>query len=112
MGGGIAPGVEMRYHAMHHFTAKLPYLNKQRLENFIGYNTETCIHVGASLGAAYEVQGFINQYFNKFGHIKVIITGGDALYFAAHLKSKIFVEPDLVLIGLNKILEYNANLLE
>lgn len=112
LGGGIAPGINMRYRAMHHFTAKLPYLNKQRLENFIGYNTETCIHIGATLGATHEMQGFINQYFNKFGHIKVIITGGDAQYFAAYLKSEIFVIPDLVLIGLNKILDYNANLLE
>jgi len=35
------------------------------------------------------------------------LTGGAAQYFGEILESKIFVDPNLVLKGLNEILEYN-----
>jgi type III pantothenate kinase len=110
LGGSISPGLEMRYKAMHQFTASLPLLNKQRLNTFVGYNTETAMHTGVEAGLAFEIQGFINKYIHKFGQIKVIMAGGDAEYLASMLKNSIFVSPDLVLIGLYKILTYNANL--
>lgn len=112
LGGSISPGINMRYRAMHEFTAALPLLNKQRLNTFVGYNTVTSMQTGVGLGLAFEIQGFIKKYFNNFGQIKVIMTGGDAEYLASQIKNKIFVTPDLVLIGLNKILTYNAILLE
>jgi type III pantothenate kinase len=37
----------------------------------------------------------------------VLLTGGDAPYFAAHLKSKIFADPELIFKGLYAIIEYN-----
>lgn len=112
LGGSISPGIEMRYKAMHEFTASLPLLNKQRLNTFVGYNTVTAMRTGVEAGLTFEVQGFINKYIHKFGQIKVIMTGGDAEYLASKLKNSIFVSPNLVLIGLNKILTYNANLQE
>lgn len=110
IGGSISLGIEMRYKAMHKFTASLPLLNKQRLNTFVGYNTVTAMHTGVEAGLAFEIQGFINKYIHKYGQIKVIMTGGDAEYLASKLKNSIFVSPNLVLIGLNKILTYNANL--
>lgn len=112
LGGGISPGMMMRFRAMHHFTAKLPLLDKQRLEGIVGYNTETSMQVGGQLGTLLEIEGFIRKYKEKFGQVTTLITGGDAEYFATQLESKIFAHPNLVLIGLNKILEYNAKLLE
>lgn len=112
LGGSISPGLTMRYRAMHEFTAALPLLNKQRLNTFVGYNTVTAMQTGVNFGLSFEIQGFINKYIHKFGQIKVIMTGGDAAYLASQMKNKIFVNPDLVLIGLYKILTYNANLLE
>lgn len=112
LGGSISPGLTMRYRAMHEFTAALPLLNKQRLNTFVGYNTVTAMQTGVDFGLSFEIQGFINKYIHKFGQIKVIMTGGDAEYLASQMKNKIFVLPDLVLIGLYKILTYNANLLE
>ena len=47
----------------------------------------------------------VNQ---EFGKINVLLTGGDAEFLANHLKTKIFVNPNLVLYGLNKILTYNV----
>ena len=44
----------------------------------------------------------------KFSNYKVIITGGDADFFAKKLKNPIFVNLNIVLSGLNRILEHNA----
>jgi len=107
MGGTITPGIKLRYKAMHHFTSKLPLVKRQRLDGFIGYSTETCMRVGAQMGAILEMEGFIRQYKEEFGEINVIITGGDANYFVTELKSEIFARPNLVLTGLNEILVYN-----
>ena len=43
----------------------------------------------------------------KYPDLKTILTGGDAEFLADKLKSPIFVELNLVLIGLNNILEFN-----
>ena len=40
-----------------------------------------------------------------------ILTGGSANFFAKYLKTKIFVDQNIVLKGLNQTLIYNASLL-
>ncbi|MEM7102015.1 MAG: type III pantothenate kinase [Bacteroidota bacterium] len=109
LGGAISPGIKLRFKAMNQFTASLPKVNRQRLETDIGYNTESSMRIGAQLGAVLEVQGFIDQYTDQFKTLTVLFTGGDTEYFVSQLKSKIFAHPNLVHIGLNKILEYNAH---
>lgn len=109
MGGTITPGISLRYKAMHHFTSRLPLVKRQRLDGFIGYSTETCMRVGAQMGATLEMEGFISRYIEEFGEIRVIITGGDADYFVNEVKNEIFARPNLVLTGLNEILAYNFN---
>ncbi len=109
IGGGISPGIRLRYKAMHHFTARLPLVKRRDLEGFVGDSTESCMRVGAQQGTLNEVEGFIRQFKEKYGAINIIITGGDTEYFVSHLKNKIFAVPNLVLVGLNKILDYNVN---
>lgn len=111
-GGTIAPGIYMRYRAMHEFTAKLPMVSIRKMDDFIGKDTKTSLRSGGQIAAFVEMQGFIDLYKSKFGKIKIILTGGDANYFAIHLKTKIFVHQNLVPIGLNKIIEYNAGFLD
>lgn len=111
-GGNISPGIQMRLDAMHHFTAKLPALNQKKLKKPFGQSTDSCMRTGAQYGAVMEMQGFIETYRNMFGTLNVILTGGDSKYFAKSLKTQIFVNQNLVLEGLNKILEYNVQLLE
>ncbi len=106
-GGSISPGMYMRLQAMHHFTAKLPLVKPFEHEDFVGKNTKEAILTGAQYGALAEIKGMIDTYIEKYGRIKVIFTGGDANFFANRIKRKIFVSPNLVLIGLNKILNYN-----
>ncbi len=42
--------------------------------------------------------------------MKVLMTGGDFQLFEKGLKNSIFVDPDLVLKGLNEILDYNEGI--
>lgn len=110
LGGNIAPGLEMRLEAMHHFTAKLPTVEVGETESWIGYSTKSAMQNGAQLGLVLEVEGFIERCKRELGKLNVIITGGDADFLEKELKSQIFVNPNLVLQGLNKILNYNVSL--
>lgn len=106
-GGNILPGIVMRFKSMAHFTAKLPLVAQEPLDSFIGNSTKTAMQTGVLYGVLHELSGFKQQYEQQFGHIRVIVTGGDASYFESQFKNEIFAQPNLVLIGLNKILNYN-----
>jgi len=108
-GGSILPGIDMRFKSMHHFTAKLPLVQRTTLTHFIGNTTQTALQTGVLFGVLHELRGFRQQYEAQFGDIAVIVTGGDASYFESQLKSEIFAQPNLVLIGLNQILNYNTD---
>ncbi len=112
LGGSISPGMEMRFKSLNTFTAKLPLISAQPLTagwNFplIGYDTRTNILSGVLMGLAAEVDGIIDNYAEKFVNFNALLTGGDALYFARHLKNKIFADPDLIFKGLYAISEAN-----
>jgi type III pantothenate kinase len=107
-GGAISPGISMRLEAMHKFTAKLPLIKIENAHNLIGDDTESCMQSGVALGVLNEVKGFINEYQSLFKDLKVIICGGDYPFFEKNLKEAIFVAPDLVLSGLNRILRYHV----
>lgn len=107
-GGGISPGIAMRLKAMNAFTAKLPLVKQKKEPVLLGFSTHSSLQSGGQWGAVMEVEGFIRRYRADFGKINVVLTGGDADFFANHLKTKIFVNSNLVLCGLNKILTYNV----
>ena len=108
MGGTISPGLSTRFRALNEFTGKLPLFDKKETDLFIGTDTESAIITGVQNGMIFETQGYISYLEKKYPGLKVILTGGDADFFAKYLKSTIFAEPNLVFIGLNTILQYNA----
>ncbi|MCB0651192.1 MAG: type III pantothenate kinase [Saprospiraceae bacterium] len=108
LGGNISPGVKMRLKAMHTFTENLPLPTDTDTDFNWGNSTETALLNGARLGTLLEMQGFIDLCANEFGKTNVFLTGGDAESFANKFKKKIFVHSNLVLIGLNKILNHNV----
>ena len=105
-GGNISPGIDLRLKAMHTFTARLPLIGRGPLEHWIGNSTEQAIRNGAQWGALWELTALIDHCLAQFGEVIVVLTGGDADFFVKNLKREIFANPDLVLIGLNKILNY------
>lgn len=108
LGGGISPGLRMRFKAVHTFTVKLPLIEPADQVALIGDSTETCIQSGVVNGLIAELNGIIAQYQQKFEGLKVILSGGDARFFENKLKGFIFAVPELVLSGLNSILIYNV----
>jgi type III pantothenate kinase len=104
-GGSIAPGLDMRYKALHTFTGKLPLVNADmKFKKLIGADTAESIKSGVQLGIASEVDGIIGQYQSKYKDLTIILTGGTMPWLLKSLKSKIKAEPFLVLTGLNVIL--------
>jgi type III pantothenate kinase len=106
-GGGISPGMEMRFKSLQLFTAKLPLVEKDWNLPLFGYDTRTNILSGVILGMAKEIDGMIEAYAEKYGNFNVVLTGGDTPYFVYHLKNKIFADPNLIYKGLYAISEYN-----
>ena len=107
-GGNIAPGLEMRLRAMHAFTARLPKVERQWPTEWLGDTTEHALQNGALMGTLLELQGYVERCRAQFGHLNVLLTGGDGLFLAKKWKSQIFVNQNLVLYGLNKILTHNV----
>jgi type III pantothenate kinase len=107
LGGGISPGMEMRMKALNQFTAKLPIVKPDGNVPLIGYDTVTNILSGVVIGMANEIDGFIDQYKDRFGNFNAHLTGGDLVYLAPHLKNQIFADPELIFKGLYAISEVN-----
>jgi type III pantothenate kinase len=107
LGGGISPGMEMRFKSLQTFTAKLPLVKKDWNFPLVGYNTRTNILSGVILGMTKEIDGMIDLYAEKYDNLNVLLTGGDSAYFAYHLKNKIFADLNLIFKGLYAISELN-----
>lgn len=110
LGGSITPGINMRFKALNQFTDKLPVLNiDKNYHSLTGTTTNESILSGVQNGALFEVKSFIDAYLKQYTDLKIVLTGGDAAFFELELKNHIFVCPELVLIGLNEIVEFNAS---
>ena len=109
-GGSIAPGLHMRLRAMNLLTSRLPDLSPDfELEpGRPGDSTAGAMQQGALWGALLEMEGMIAHFAARYEDLVVVLTGGDASFFVKNTKTKIFAHPNLVLIGLNKILNYNV----
>lgn len=107
-GGSISPGINIRFKALNNFTGKLPLIESKEINYFTGKSTEESILSGVLKGICFEIDGFINHYHEEIKPLKIIFTGGDALYFDKNLKNSIFADSNLVLKGLKEILKYNV----
>ena len=107
IGGSISPGMEMRFRAMHQFTARLPLAKADWNVPLVGYDTQTNLQSGVVLGMAKEIDGIIDAYRERYGNFNALLTGGNSTYFVPHLKNQIFADPNLIFKGLYAISEYN-----
>jgi type III pantothenate kinase len=107
IGGGISPGMDMRFKSLNIFTALLPVIKEDWNFPLIGYDTRTNILSGVIMGMAKEIDGFIDAYSARYGNFNVLLTGGNCTYFVPHLKNQIFADPDLLFKGLYAISECN-----
>jgi type III pantothenate kinase len=106
-GGNISPGLSTRFESLHEHTARLPRLQKNSAFPEFGRDTDSAIEAGVQQGIVFELNGYMEVFGSRYPSCKTLLTGGDADFFADHLKKPIFVFPDLVLTGLNEILTFN-----
>ena len=98
----------MRYKALNKFTGKLPLVSPTDNYSFPGQNTTDAITAGVITGVIYEINEYIRTFEKKHTDFKIILTGGDSGYIKDKINYQITYMPDIVIDGLNYILEYNA----
>lgn len=108
VGGVISLGIQMRAKALHHFTGKLPLITTADTGEVLGKTTEACMNSGVINGVLGEIKYLTERFVKDYEVEEVFMTGGDAMYFDNKLKTTTFVNPYLVLEGLNRILEHNV----
>jgi len=107
-GGNISPGLRMRFKALNKFTGRLPLVSPAESFTFPGRNTNDAIMAGVITGITYEINEYIRTFENKHVGFKIILTGGDSEFLKDKINHHITYMPDIVIDGLNYILEYNA----
>jgi type III pantothenate kinase len=107
LGGGISPGMDMRFKSMHDHTALLPLVEADWNFPLIGYDTKTNLQSGVVYGMSSEIDGIIEKYSNKYRNFNVVLTGGNSGYFASQLKNKIFADYNFLFKGLYALSELN-----
>ena len=98
----------MRFKALNKFTDKLPLVSHKGSFPFPGRNTTDAIMAGVITGVTYEINEYIRTFENKHTDFKIILTGGDSEFLKDKINYHITYMPDIVIDGLNYILEYNA----
>ncbi|TAE55857.1 MAG: type III pantothenate kinase [Bacteroidetes bacterium] len=111
LGGGISPGIRMRFRALHEFTARLPLVEAEPAPPLVGHSTRSCILSGVIHGIRAEADGIIERYIQDYGSdLGVFLTGGDVPYFENHLKNKTFADTSLILKGIHYLVTHRFSL--
>ena len=61
LGGGISPGISMRFKSLNTFTSNLPLIDFDNIHKLIGNNTKNSINSGVINGTISEINGIIQQ---------------------------------------------------
>ena len=104
--GNISPGMTTRFKALNQYTTRLPLLDENGAIPELGYDTETAIRTGVVCGIIKEIDAYLDEYKSRYPDILFFLTGGHSFYFETRLKNSIFADENLVLKGLNEILNY------
>lgn len=108
--GPISPGLRLRAAAMHQLTHLLPLLTDFNAPTpLLCFTTEECLTTGTVRAVSYEIQGFIDDYRQRYDNLKVFISGGDKNLFEKSLKFCTFAKLNFVFEGLRFILEHNES---
>ena len=108
VGGNIAPGMGIRFKALHEYTGKLPLVEADGDTPVVGYDTTTAIRSGVLLGLLGEIKGYMADLRLSHPNLMVFITGGDGRMLHARLGDKdIIYNEHLAAEGLNRIHLYN-----
>lgn len=106
-GGNISPGKDLRFKSLHEHTGALPLVSMNGEIPLIGNSTDTAIRSGVINGIKNEVSGFVASMREIYPLLLVFLTGGDVELLVKTEKIGTFVSENLVIQGLNSIINYN-----
>lgn len=109
LGGGISPGLQLRYKSLHSFTDKLPLLSPQFPSKPIGNSTAESIHVGVVMGVIAEIEHHIRLIESSVENFTIILTGGDTDFLAKRLKNTIFANSNFLIESLYHTFQYKIH---
>ena len=109
-GGNISPGLNMRFRSLHKDTQKLSLQSQTDDYELIGNSTQSAIVSGVQNGIIFELNYYVSHFVEQFPELVTVLTGGDANFFVNKLEKRIFAEPNLIFIGLEKIVRFNKRL--
>lgn len=105
-GGVIAPGMECMTEYLSQKTAQLPRVNPEEYTSAIGKTTTEALQIGAVAGHRGMVREILHEIIKEIGgEVKVIATGGGAVFAAQGLPEISSVDLDLTLEGLRLVAE-------
>jgi len=100
-GGLIAPGIATAAESLHYAAAMLPQVDYAFPPTLIGKTTETAIQSGILNGAVAMIDGIVEKIqAQEKKSLRVVATGGFAAMLSERSKAIQYVEPDLVLRGI------------
>jgi type III pantothenate kinase len=108
LGGSISPGMNMRFKALHYFSAKLPLMMYRRHHPVLGKSTQESIWSGVIHGIIAECNYLIDYYKSNYDSVKIILTGGNRRILKNTINNDVLSLKDFVIFGLNAILNYNV----
>jgi type III pantothenate kinase len=110
VGGNIAPGLSLRFKALHEHTGRLPLVQPDGDIPLVGYDTTTAIRSGVVLGLLGEIKNYIAELKISHPGLMVYLTGGDGKMLHQLLGDKdIIYYEHLAAEGLNRIYLYNVS---
>lgn len=108
VGGNIAPGMKLRFKALHEHTGRLPLVDADGETPLVGYDTDTAIRSGVMLGLLGEIRCYIADLKLSHPNLMVFLTGGDGKLLHKLIGDKSIIYHELLSAeGLNRILLYN-----
>lgn len=107
-GGTISPGLGMRFRSLHEHTGALPFVGLDSYRGVPGRTTRESIAGGVVGGVLSEIVGFLQIMTTFATDLRLVLTGGDGEYLSKRLGRPCEFRRELVLEGLNAILQYNA----
>ena len=104
----MRPGLRVAARALHNQTAQLPLVELHQAPPCWGASTRPALEAGVFWGTVGAVRELLDRQTADLGNDPwVIWTGGDAALLAGAIAgAEARIEPDLVLIGLCRVLSY------
>lgn len=110
VGGAIAPGLKVSEEALYSHTARLPRVPLVPPGPAVGTSTTTSLQSGIIYGYAALVDGLVERFRAELGgDAWVIATGGLAGLIVPHTRTIQKTDPDLTLLGLQRLYVRNAS---